>query len=134
MEQKQKDETEMKKFDEEYFQYCEWFKKNWLTAGGLISKAEAARLLGKSKGRITQMVKEGKLKEHKFSDGISYLEAPPVFTIMHKEEYKILKDSLYEQAEEIPETHRQSFIDAMMPTLERQEKEIDPIPAEESEK
>ena len=134
MEQKQKDETEMKKFDEEYFKYCEWFKTNWLTSGGLIAKAEAARLLGKSKGRITQMVKEGKLKEHKFSDGISYLEAPQVFTIMHQEEYKLLKDTLYEEAAGLPETHRQSFIDSMMPTLERQEKEIDPVPVEENEK
>lgn len=124
----------MKKVDEENLKFREWFRKNWLVSGGLISKATAARLLNKSKGRITQMVQEGKLKEHKFNFWISYLEAPEVFRILHKEEYKLFKDTLYEQAEELPETHRQSFIDSMIPTLERQEKEIDPVPVEKQEK
>ena len=134
MEKEQRKETEMKKLNEEILMFREWYRKNWLTAGGLVPKATAARLLGKSKGRITQMVREGKLKEHQFNPSISYLEAPEVFRLMHKEEYKLFKDTLYEQAEDLPETHRQSFIDAMMPTLERQEKEIDPVQVEKNEK
>lgn len=134
MKQEQRTETVMKNFNEEYYQFCEWFRKNWLVSGGLISKATAARLLGKCKGRITQMIKEGKLNEHKYNEGISFLEAQQIFEIMHREEYKFLKGSLLEQAEEIPETHRQSFIDAMMPTLERQEKEIDPVPVKKNKK
>ena len=134
MEQKQRIEEIMKKYDEEHSTFREWFKSNWLASGGLIPKATAAKLLGKCKGRITQMVKEGKLNEHRYNSAISFLEAPQIFTIMHKEAYNLIKGSLLEEAEKLPETHRQSFIDALMPTMERQEKEIDPIPAESEKK
>ena len=116
----------MKKNDEENMKFREWFRINWITSGGLIPKATAARLLNKSKSRITQMVKEGKLFEHKFNDSLSYIETPQIFRIMHQEDYKLFKDTLYEEAKGLPETHRQSFIDAMLPTLERQEKSIEP--------
>ena len=134
MKQEQRIAVGMKKFNEEYFMFREWYRKNWLVSGGLIPKATAAKLLGKSKGRITQMVKEGKLNEHKYNESISFLEAPQIFTIMHREEYKIFKDTLLEDADGLPETHRQSFIDTMMPILERQEKEIEPIQIEDNKK
>ena len=116
----------MKKNDEENLKFREWFRTNWLISGGLIPKATAARLLNKSKSRITQMVKEGKLFEHKFNDSLSYIETPQVFRIMHQEDYKLLKDTLYEEAKGLPETQQQSFIDTMLPTLEAQEKSIEP--------
>lgn len=134
MEQEQREDAEMKKINKETLEFREWFRTNWLVAGGLISKATAASLLGKSKGRITQMIQEGKLKEHQFSPSRSYLETPEIFRMIHKEEYKLFKDTLFEQAEELPETHRQSFIDTMLPTLEKKEKEIDPVPVGKNEK
>lgn len=119
-------EKTMKKNQEENSDFRYWFRTNWIAAGGLMSKASAARLLNKSKSRITQMIAEGKLFEHKFSEGLSYIEAPQVFKIMHQEEYKMLKNTLFEDAKGIPENQRQSYINSMLPILERQEKCIEP--------
>ena len=55
-----------------------WFVKHWCFAGGLISKAVAARLLGLSSGRISQMVREQKLREYRYKD-ISFVSFSDVF-------------------------------------------------------
>jgi len=116
----------MKKNKEENLKFREWFRQNWLISGGLIPKATAARLLNKSKSRITQMIKEGKLVEHKFNDSFSYIEAPQIFRIMHKEDFELIIDTLYKEAEVLPETHQQSFLDAMIPAIEEQKNSIEP--------
>ena len=48
------------------------FKDTWIEAGGLISQATARRLLERTKGRVTQMIKEGKLKQYTI-EGVTYL-------------------------------------------------------------
>ena len=44
-------------------EYYENFIKLWNQCGGLITQAEASRILRKSDGRIAQMIKEGKIKK-----------------------------------------------------------------------
>lgn len=50
--------------------FYQWMLENWTIEGGLIPQATAARLINVSKARITQMIKEGKLKELRFENQI----------------------------------------------------------------
>ena len=50
--------------------FYQWMLENWAIEGGLIPQATAARLINVSKARITQMIKEGKLKELRFENQI----------------------------------------------------------------
>ena len=78
---------------EEDIEFYNWTCEHWLITGGLITQATAARLLGKSKGRITQMIKEGKLKEHRYKK-ISFLEFPEVMKMARERIYKIINQNI----------------------------------------
>ena len=44
--------------------FLEWFKENWMKAGGLISSSNAARILACSEQYINQLTREGKLRKY----------------------------------------------------------------------
>ena len=54
---------------EEAEKYQIWFEKTWQESGGLITKKSASQILGRSKCLITQMIKRGILREHKYNQG-----------------------------------------------------------------
>lgn len=57
-------------------QFVTWFTEMWLKSGGLISQATAAKMLDKTQGRISQMVKEKKLKLYQYENMlyVSFIE------------------------------------------------------------
>lgn len=61
-------EREMKAIrqQQEAEHYQEWFMNKWAETGGLITKSNAARILGRSRCLITLMIQRGKLREHKY--------------------------------------------------------------------
>lgn len=81
------------KSKEEDVEFYNWTCEHWLNTGGLITQATAARLLGKSKGRITQMIKEKKLEEHRYKN-LSFLAFPEVMKIARKRIYKITNQNI----------------------------------------
>ena len=72
------------------------FTTSWMKAGGLISQATARRLLERSKGRINQMIKEGKLKEYVI-EGVSYLSFAEVIEKAEKIQTKLARDKAVEE-------------------------------------
>lgn len=79
-------------------EFYNWTCEHWLNTGGLITQVTAARLLGKSKGRITQMIKEGKLKEHKYKN-LSFVEFPEVMKSARERIYKIMNQEIMKTIE-----------------------------------
>ena len=69
-----------------------WMLETWGRVGGLITPAVAARMLNRSKGRITQMMTAGKLQKFVFPDEdlvfVSWLEvrnmAEPIIAAKQK--------------------------------------------------
>lgn len=61
----------------EEIDFYAWLQRNWTMTGGLINQATAARLLKRSTSRITNMIKEGKLKEYRYNN-LSFLSYPEV--------------------------------------------------------
>lgn len=68
--------------------YQEWFLQKWAETGGLITKSNAARILGRSRCLITLMIQRGKLREHKYMPtDEGFVEMGQV--IQYKKLYKI---------------------------------------------
>ena len=44
--------------------YTEWITQKWIETGGLISQAQASKIMNCSRNAIKDMVKAGKLKGH----------------------------------------------------------------------
>ena len=65
---------------EEQLNFLQWWTTNWMQSGGLINQATASRLLKRSTSRITNMIKEGKLKEYRYKN-LSYIALPEVMRI-----------------------------------------------------
>ena len=65
---------------ENQIEFLEWWKENWMQSGGLINQATASRLLSRSTSRITNMIKEGKIKEYRYKN-LSYIALPEVMRI-----------------------------------------------------
>ena len=42
--------------------FKQWFTKKWAEEGGLIRQADVSRLMNITPTRVTQMIKEGKIK------------------------------------------------------------------------
>lgn len=55
-----------KSFEELTMEYLDWIKENWNTAGGLVTQAQAARMLNKTRTRIRQMINERKLTPYQY--------------------------------------------------------------------
>ena len=67
------------------------FRDTWIKAGGLISQATARRLLNRTKGRIPQMIKEGKLKTYEI-EGVTYLSFAEVMEKAEKIQAKLARE------------------------------------------
>ena len=65
--------------------YYHWMLENWTFMGGMITQATASRLLNVSRTRISQMVKEGKLKETRYKDEI-FVSYPEIMKIAKQKE------------------------------------------------
>ena len=72
------------------------FRDTWIKAGGLISQATARRLLNRTKGRIPQMIKEGKLTTYEI-EGVSYLSFAEVMAKAEKIQTKLARDKAVEE-------------------------------------
>jgi len=104
-----------------------WMLETWGRVGGLITPAVAARMLNRSKGRITQMMTAGKLQKFVFPDEnlvfVSWLEVRNMAEqqilarqkrLMHAEIKK--SDLTPEQKEAFKKITDQSLQEASFPT------------------
>lgn len=98
----------------ENLKFRQWFSQHWQESGGLITNTTAARLLNKTSGRISQMVKEGKLIEHRYNKEIAFLESPQIFRMIQKESKEIIETAIPILAKNnLPENLQESFIKTM---------------------
>lgn len=98
----------------ENLKFRQWFSQHWQESGGLITNTTAARLLNKTSGRISQMVKEGKLIEHRYNKEIAFLESPQIFRMIQKENKEIIETAIPILAKNnLPENLQESFIKTM---------------------
>lgn len=67
------------------------YTSTWIKAGGLISQTIARRLLNRTKGRVTQMIKEGKLTPY-IIEGVTYLSFAEVWEKAEKIQTKLARD------------------------------------------
>ena len=87
--------------------YKEWLTKQWTNNGGLITQAQAAKILGKTPTRIRQMINERKIKGIIFEDDTPLLSYSQIMRIYDAEEIKTREEqeannpwAEYEKAEE----------------------------------
>lgn len=104
--------------------FVQWMITNWTINGGLITQADAAELIGVTRGRIPQMIKEGKIKElkHKNKSFVSYAE---IMKIAIEKNLKELPQEL-EREIQMPETIKKEFMEAFIKEVMPQIKEILP--------
>lgn len=77
-----------------------WMIDNWTITGGLITQIAAARLLCKSKGRIKQIIDEGKLKEYRFQN-MSFVSYPEVMKLARQLGFEKAKKTLNKEFQEV---------------------------------
>ena len=87
--------------------FYQWMIENWTMEGGLIPQATAGKLIGVTKGRITQMIKEGKLKEFRYENNVFVSYAKTMMYAKAKQ-YKIMKE---ETEKEIKELRKSGLLD-----------------------
>ena len=87
------------------------FKDTWIEAGGLISQATARRLLERTKGRVTQMIKEGKLKQYTI-EGVTYLSFAEVMEKAKKIQTRLARAKAKEELKQLglPEEIQSGFM------------------------
>ena len=67
------------------------YTSTWIKTGGLISQATAKRLLHRTKGRVTQMIKDGKLTPYVI-EGVTYLPFAEVWEKAEKIQTKLARE------------------------------------------
>lgn len=82
--------------------FYEWYRTNWTAYGGLIPKATAAAILNVTKARITQMIRNGTLKERKYNPRYTYVDAPSVFALAHHQNYEYIINET-QKSDDMPE-------------------------------
>jgi len=110
---------------EENLEFQQWFKDNWVAAGGLITKTVAARILNVTQARITYLIKSGRFNVRKYGV-MEFLDLPPIMTLQHHQNYRYLKSKLDEETEAMPETQRESFRATMLQIYDRLDNQIEP--------
>ncbi len=85
------------KTEETFFQT---YTSTWIKAGGLISQTIARRLLNRTKGRITQMIKEGKLTPYVI-EGVTYLSFAEVWAKAEKIQTKLAREKAEEELKKL---------------------------------
>lgn len=85
-----------------------WFSEIWTATGGVITQATAADMLGKTNGRIRQMIDEKKIKEYRYGN-LSFVSFIEIYRMARIEAYekaqKMLKEEL-KQHKDNPEMQR----------------------------
>lgn len=76
------------------------YTSTWIKAGGLISQTIARRLLNRTKGRVTQMIKEGKLTPY-IIEGVTYLSFAEVWEKAEKIQTKLARDKAEEELKKL---------------------------------
>lgn len=71
------------------WEYKDWFVSNSINHGMLITQAQAAKILGKTRGRISQMISEKKLTSFTYDDETPLVSLAEVSQICDKEKEKI---------------------------------------------
>ena len=74
--------------------YKEWFIYQWNLHGGLITQAQAARILEKTPTRIRQMINEKKI------DHIAYNDEAPLISFTHLLKIYEIEEALKKEKEE----------------------------------
>ena len=86
-----------------------WFSEVWTATGGIITQATAADILGKTNGRIRQMIDEGKLKEYCYGT-LKYVSFVEVYKIARMTAYNKMKqmlDDTLKELKDVPEQQEQ---------------------------
>lgn len=113
--------------NKESISFYQWMLENWTIEGGLIPQATAARLMRVSKARVTQMIKEGKLREIRFENQV-FVPYGSTMNYARKKEYQEIKLKLEKEfkalrsstsAEDIKDL--QHFEDGIKKTIESAE-------------
>ena len=96
-----------------------WFSEKWLTSGGLITPATAAKILNKTAGRITQMVTEGKIKSYRYKN-TPFVAFPDVMRIAKQQQYETVMQEIeaLKADPSVPEHIKNEYIAEITPTLE----------------
>ena len=110
---------------EENIEFQQWFRDNWIAAGGLITKTVAAKILNVTQARITYLIKSGRFNVRKY-DVMEFLDLPPIMTLQHHQNYQYLKSKLNKETERMPETQRESFRATMLQIYDRLDNQIEP--------
>jgi len=110
---------------EENLEFQQWFRDNWIAAGGLITKTVAAKILNVTQARITYLIKSGRFNVRKY-DVMEFLDLPPIMTLQHHQNYQYLKSKLNKETERMPETQRESFRATMLQIYDRLDNQIEP--------
>ena len=87
------------------------YTSTWIKAGGLISQTIARRLLERTKGRVTQMIKEGKLTPYKI-EGVTYLSFAEVWEKAEKIQIRNARSKAKEELKKLglPEEIQTGFM------------------------
>ena len=104
--------------------FFQWMITNWTIHGGLITQADAAELIGVTRGRIPQMIKEGKIKEVKYKNK-SFVPYAEIMKIALEKNIQELPQEI-EKEIQLPESMKEEFIQAFMKEVMPQIKEILP--------
>lgn len=111
---------ELKKmFDrQKNLEYFNWLRDTWTEAGGLITQATAMRLLERSKGRINQMITEGKLKEYRYGNQ-SFLSYPEIMKLAKPIYVKNLMEAATQEAKsnKVPEETASPILEALAKSI-----------------
>ena len=103
-------------------EYFNWIRDAWTEAGGLITQATAMRLLERSKGRINQMITEGKLKEYRYGNQ-SFLSYPEIMKLAKPIYVKnIMKAATQEaQSKKVPDETASKILEALAQSIKEGE-------------
>lgn len=118
-------EERTEKRREENLEFQQWFRDNWIAAGGLITKTVAAKILNVTQARITYLIKSGRFKVRKYGV-MEFLDLPPIMTLQHHQNYQYLKSKLDKETEMMPEPQRESFRATMLQIYDRLDNQIEP--------
>lgn len=112
---------------EEAEKYQIWFEKMWQESGGLITKMSASRILGRSTCLITQMIKRGILREHKYNqrdDGFVELNQIVELRANYNFRYAVFAMDIIRRAKGIEKSALEKFLKGLdQETIEKAQKQ-----------
>lgn len=114
---------------DERAKFLSWMIEQWTIHGGLITQATAAKLIGVTKGRITQMIREGKLKELRYQKQsfVPYGTTMKIGLEKNKSEMVRAIEKEVNQTQ-IPEEIKRGILEEFLPEMMKLFKETMPEP------